>query len=206
MSEIKGIFKEARNCKRCYGDVPIHVPRPDPKNGFENVKIIFINERPGRIGTGESGYISFENNDPSAHHFHECFESLKISRTEIFISNACICHPTYEGYIDRAPSQKEIKNCHFWLERQLKAVNPKLIVTLGNIPLKSLKLFFKNSKQLKNFTLKNNVGVAITDTKPWIYPLYHTSLRARLTRNTEQQKKDWLKIVGILKEIESKRL
>ena len=57
---------------------------------------------------------------------------------------------------------------------------------------------FKNSQKLKSFTLKNDVGKVITDTKPWIYPLYHTSLRARLTRNTEQQKEDWLKIKTIL--------
>lgn len=184
----------------------IYVPHPDPKNGSTNVKIMFINERPGRIGTGESGYVSFDNDDPSANHFRECFEQLSISRKEIFITNACICHPKSEGYTDTVPSTREIKNCHFWLEKQIKAANPKLIATIGNIPLKSLRLFFKNSQQLKDFTLKNDVGEVITDTKPWVYPLYHTSLRARLTRNTEQQKKDWLKIVDILKEIESKRL
>ncbi len=202
MALVNEMFEEAQNCKRCYGDTPIYVPRPDPKNGFEDVKVMFINERPGRIGTGESGYISFENNDPTANHFRECFESLRISRKEIFISNACICHPVYDGYTDAVPSTREIKNCHFWLEKQIKAVNPKLIVTLGNIPLKSLKLFFKDSKQLKDFVLRNDIGTVITDTKPWIYPLYHTSLRARLTRNTEQQKEDWLKINNFLTDLE----
>ena len=197
---INKIFDKAQTCKRCYGEIPIYVPYPDPKNGKENTKIMFINERPGRIGTGESGYVSFDNDDPSAKHFKECFELLSLSRKNIFITNACICHPKQERYTDAVPNIEEIKNCHYWLEKQIKAVNPKLIVTIGNIPLKSLKLYFRGSEQLKEFTLKKDIGKVIKDTNPWIYPLYHTSLRARQTRNTEQQKDDWFKIKGILKE------
>ena len=33
------------------------------------------------------------------------------------------------------------------------------------------------------------------------YPLYHTSKRARITRNTEQQKIDWLRIKEILNKL-----
>jgi len=70
---------------------------------------------------------------------------------------------------------------------------------MGNSPLKALKKYYKNSTQLKNFKLKNDIGCVITDNEPWIYPLYHTALRARRTRKAEQQKKDWLKIKEILR-------
>ena len=80
MQEIKSIFEEAYDCKKCYGDIPIYVPLPDPENGLTKVKIMFINERTGRVGTGESGYIAFDNDDASANHFRECFEQLGISR------------------------------------------------------------------------------------------------------------------------------
>jgi uracil-DNA glycosylase family 4 len=199
--EIIDLFNEARQCKRCYGERPIFVPCPDPKNGFKNVKIMFINERPGRIGTGESGYVSFDNNDPTARQFKKNFQLLGISRKNIFITNACICHPKNDKYVDTSPTTEQLKNCHYWLKEQIGLVNPEIIVTIGNIALKSLKLLFSDSKQLKHFILKRDVGKVIKDTQPWIYPLYHTSRRARLARNAEQQEKDWLKIKDILKKL-----
>lgn len=196
--DIDELFVEARDCKLCYKGLPIWVPLPDPKNGKTNVKVIFINERPGRIGTGKSGYVSFDNDDPSARHFKGCFLQLGLTRKEIFITNACICHPQYESYKDKAPSAAELKNCHVWLRKQIAVTNPKLVVTIGAVALKSMKLLFPGSNQLVKYNLKTNIGEVITDTKPWIYPLYHTSLRARLTRSTEKQQKDWLKIKEIL--------
>lgn len=95
----------------------------------------------------------------------------------------------------------EISNCHFWLDKQIQALKPKLIVSLGNVALKSLKLYFKDSVSLKKFSLKENVGDTIKDTTPWIYPLYHTSKRAQMTRSVEEQKRDWLKIKDILLEL-----
>lgn len=108
--DIDTLFIEAHKCKLCYGDAPIHVPFPDPKNGKKTVLIMFIKERPGRIGTGKSGFVSFDNNDPSAHHFKDCFFHLKISREKVFITNACICHPETNDYKDTPPKVKEIKN------------------------------------------------------------------------------------------------
>lgn len=197
--KVDKIFQKAQKCKLCYGNVPIYVPLPDPNNGKTNVKIMFVNERPGRIGTGKSGFVSFDNKDPSASHFRDCFLQLGLSRKEIFITNVCLCHPKFAGYIDKTPSIREIKNCHFWLKKQIEAVKPKLLVTIGSIPLKSLRLLFSKSDQLKRFKLKYNIGESIKETKPWIYPLYHTSLKARLTRNTKKQRRDWLKIKEALK-------
>jgi len=195
------LFKEAKNCKLCYGDTPIYVPLPDPKNGKNNLDIMFVNERPGRIGTGDSGFVSINNNDPSAKHFKECFLESGLNLKKFYSTNTCLCYPKFEGYRDNHPSTKEIKNCHFWLKKQIEIVKPKLIITMGNIALKSMRLLFSESQQLKKFKLKENIGGVITDTKPWIYPLYHTSLRARLTRNAEQQKKDWMKIKKIIEKI-----
>ncbi|MEW6535054.1 MAG: uracil-DNA glycosylase family protein [Candidatus Auribacterota bacterium] len=192
------LFADAQKCNRCFGEAEIHVPLPDPKNGKSNALIMFINERPGRVGTGKSGYISFENDDPSANHFRYCFEQLKISREKIFITNACLCYPEINDYNDTTPKIREIRHCHHWLRKQIRIASPKLIVTVGGTALRSMKLLFPNSQQLKAYRLKDNIGSVINDTTPWIYPLYHTSMRARLHRNAELQKQDWLKINTIL--------
>lgn len=200
--EIVKLFKKVKKCRKCYPH-ELCVPLPDPKNGYKNVKVMFINERPGRIGAGGSNYISFDNNDPSAKWFKYCFSLTNLSRKEIFTTNACLCYPKKEGYNDTTPKTQIIKNCQDWLELQIEIMKPKLIVTLGNSALKAIKLRFKdqNSKELKRFKLKNNIGTVVKTTNPWIYPIYHTSLRARITRKNNQQKKDWEKIRTILKEL-----
>lgn len=201
MTNIQKMFDEAQDCHKCYGKNPIYVPYPDPNNAQESAQIMFVNERPGRIGPGGSGYVSFDNNDPSAEFFKECFNQLNLDRKQIFITNACLCHPVFPEYKDKAPTKREIVNCHEWLARQLSIMQPKLIVTIGSIALKSLTLFFPSSERLKHYQLKKDIGKVIRDTMPWVYPLYHTSWRGRTHRNAEKQKLDWLKIPSILEEI-----
>ena len=201
MAKIQKLFDKAQDCQKCYGENPIYVPYPDPNNAKEIAQIMFVNERPGRIGTGGSGHVSFDNSDPSAEFFKECFTQLNLDRNQIFITNACLCHPVFPEYKDKAPTKREIVNCHEWLGRQFSILQPKLIITLGSIALKSLALFFSFSEQLKHYRLKKDIGIVITDTTPWVYPLYHTSRRGRIHRNAEKQKFDWLKIPSILEKI-----
>jgi len=199
--KIIAIFKEAKICKKCYGTTPLCVPLPDERNGGIGASILFINERPGRRGAGKSGRISFDNEDPTARFFKKLFLSVGISRKDIFITNAVLCYPLIEWYTDTVPQRKQIKNCLFFLERQIKIINPKLIVTLGVTALQAVKYLFSDSMQLKSFKLRNNIGEVITDVTPFIYPLYHTSLRARATRLGQKQRGDWQKIPVILKDI-----
>jgi len=197
--QVIAIFREARICKKCYGTTPLCVPLPDEKNGGIGASILFINERPGRRGAGKSGRISFDNEGPTASFFKKLFLSIGISGKDIFITNAVLCYPSIEWYSDTPPQRKQIRNCLFFLERQIKIINPKLIVTLGVTALQAVKYLFPDSMQLKSFKLRNNIGEVITDVTPFIYPLYHTSLRARATRPEQKQRGDWQKIPEITK-------
>jgi len=197
--EIFKIFKKAKSCRKCYGNTSLHIPLPDQKNGGLEVKIIFLLERPGRIGTGKSDCISFENEDPTAKFFKELFSEININRKNIFITNAVLCYPISKNYRDTPASCKEIKNCLYFLEKQIKIIKPKLIITLGTKSLQAIKYLYPNRTALKRFKLKENIGEAIVDELPFIYPLYHTSLRARITRSNSQQREDWSKISNIIK-------
>jgi len=179
----------------------VHIPKPDIKNGIpgKNILLMFINERPGRIGPGQTDSISFENPDPTAHRFRRLFGAFGISRKRIFITNACIYYPTHEKYRDKPPDKKEINFSKDILIDQIKRVKPKIIVTLGNTALYTLKKIYPRSLQLKNYQLKNNIGKLISDNKPIIYPLYHTSNRAERTRPEKKQRKDWGKLKTFIK-------
>ncbi len=181
----------------------INIPKPDPENGTpgKNIILMFINERPGRVGPGQTGIVSFDNPDPSAQRFKRLFETLSIDRKRIFITNACIYYPLDKNYRDKSPTNEEIDFSKNILKKQIERVRPKIIVPLGNTASRTLKKVFPKSS-IKNFRLKVNVGNMISDTTPYIiYPLYHTSSRASLTRKEEDQKKDWVKLKDVVKEI-----
>ncbi len=65
-----------------------------------------------------------------------------LNREEIFVSNAVKIRPTEVGptgrYRNRAPNQEELSLFIPWLLREIEAVRPKALATLGNVPLKAL--------------------------------------------------------------------
>jgi uracil-DNA glycosylase family 4 len=199
--KILAIFSEAKSCTRCYGDTPLHVPLPDERNGGIGATVLFLVERPGRVGTGKSGRVSFENKDPTAEFFRELFFSIGVDRRNIFITNVVLCHPITPEYKDAPVSTKELRNCLYFLEKQIKTIDPVLIVTLGTKALQAMKYLYSHRATLRGFHLKENIGDVITGELPFIYPLYHTSLRARLTRPANKQRQDWSKIPEILKRL-----
>jgi len=196
---IEDFFERYRaECEACNGAKPIYIPQPDPANGFQGSAVMFINERPGRIGPGKSNRISFENDDPTANWFKELFGTTGLDRRDIFITNACIYYPQDPAYRDAPLSTQEIARCARTLQQQIRFIQPRLIVPLGNTALATLRHVFPESQQLRRFVLRRNIGEVVADTPTPIYPLYHTSRRAQVTRNREMQKKDWSRIAGIL--------
>jgi DNA polymerase len=55
-------------------------------------------------------------------------EEADLSREKVFITNIVKCRPPN----NREPSTEEIKTCSPYLDRQIRIIKPKIIVTLGN--------------------------------------------------------------------------
>jgi len=196
--ELERVFRDARECRLCWGDAPRNVPLPDPQNGLVGVDVLFVCERPGRVGTLRSGYVSFDNDDASARFFKELLGVTRIRRERIFITNAVLCHPLTDGYRDAPPRPAELRNCVAFLERQVAATNPRLIVALGGVALRSLQTLFRDCAELQAFTLGRAVGAVVHWQGRAIYPLYHHSMRGRMARPARLQRQDWQEIPCIL--------
>ncbi len=56
-------------------------------------------------------------------------ESVGIPRPSVYITNVVKCRPPG----NREPNEEEIRACEPYLEWQIRAIRPKIIVTLGNV-------------------------------------------------------------------------
>ncbi|MCZ6728279.1 MAG: uracil-DNA glycosylase [SAR324 cluster bacterium] len=99
--------------------------------GHERSAIMFIGEGPGaeedqqglpfvgRAGALLTGMI----------------QALGLTRDDVYITNVVKCRPPG----NRNPQPEEIAACRPILQQQIELLDPKLIVTLGNVPLKVLR-------------------------------------------------------------------
>jgi len=113
-------------CKKCAiggQDVDGHL-----SNVWSNMsmkaQIMVIGQNPG--------YVEVERGKPfvgpSGEFFDKAIEEvLGIDRTHFYITNTCHCYTAK----NRKPSNVEIENCCEFLDAEIEAVNPKIIVTLG---------------------------------------------------------------------------
>ena len=72
----------------------------------------------------------------------EFLQLAHLSREEIFVSNVVKIRPTEQGHTgrlrNRAPNKEELSLFTPWLLKEIEAVRPNALVTLGNVPLKAL--------------------------------------------------------------------
>lgn len=91
-------------------------------------------------------------------------EVLGMTRSDFYISNTCRC-VTPEN---RKPTMSEIDNCRSFLDREIKIVNPKLIISLGGPALEQLTGIHGIMKHHGNKIFSPRYGV-------FVFPLLHPS-------------------------------
>jgi uracil-DNA glycosylase family 4 len=115
------VAKEVSVCKKCalYHSRKKAVPGEGPANA----EIMFIGEGPGfheneqgRPFVGAAGQF-----------LDELLGQAGLKRSEVWIGNVVKCRPPG----NRDPLPEELAACDAYLERQIAAINPKIIITLG---------------------------------------------------------------------------
>jgi DNA polymerase len=78
---------------------------------------------------------------PAGKLLDKCLQEAKIDRRKVYVTNT-VKHFKWEPRgklrIHKKPSMKEIHACRPWLEAELEAVRPELIVCLGAVAAQSL--------------------------------------------------------------------
>ena len=123
--ELKQIAKEVSACTLCR----LHSSRKKavPGEGPSNADILFIGEGPG-FHENEEGrpFVG------AAGRFLEALlASIELRREQVFICNVVKCRPPG----NRDPMPDEIESCRPYLDRQIAAIRPAVIVTLGRFSM-----------------------------------------------------------------------
>jgi len=131
--ELKTVADQVMVCTDC----KLHASRKlaVPGEGPANAELMFIGEGPGfheneqgRPFVGAAG--SF---------LEELLASIGMKRDQVYITNIVKCRPPG----NRDPLTQEIEACSGYLDRQIRTINPKVVVTLGRF---SMARFIPNAR------------------------------------------------------------
>lgn len=172
-------------CTKC----PLHKSRKKavPGEGSPKAEILFIGEGPGqnednlgRPFVGEAGKF-----------LDELLATINIKREDVFITNVVKCRPPN----NRDPLDEEVRICTTaYLYAQIKAIKPKLIVTLGR---HSMHLFFPQIRSISSVH-----GKAYKKAGQVYMLMYHPAVSLYQASLKQTLKEDFKKIVEIIKQIE----
>jgi uracil-DNA glycosylase family 4 len=130
---LQQIAKEVNVCTKCQ----LHYSRKKgvPGEGPASSEIMFIGEGPG-FHENEQGrpFVG-----AAGRFLEELLAGIGMKREDVFIGNVVKCRPPG----NRDPQAEELAACDLYLDRQIAAINPKVIVTLGRF---SMAKFIPNGK------------------------------------------------------------
>lgn len=175
---LENIRAELGDCKRC--NLCKH--RTNIVFGVGNckTKLVFVGEGPGR----DEDIQGFPFVGAAGKMLTNIIEKvLNIKREEIYIANIIKCRPPK----NRTPEPDEIAICYPFLEKQLEAINPEIIVALGNVAAQTL---LGNKRGITS--IRGEFQYYKGDTV--IMPTYHP---AYLLRNPEKKRDTWMDILKV---------
>ncbi len=119
------IAKEVAVCTKC--ELCKGRTKAVPGEGSANAMVMFIGEAPGYHEDQQGRpFIG-----PSGQLLDRMFKALKMTRQDVYIGNVVKCRPPG----NRDPKPEEIEACKPYLDRQIAAINPRVIVTLGRFSM-----------------------------------------------------------------------
>jgi DNA polymerase len=173
------IASEVSACAKC----ALHKTRTKavPGEGPENAEIMCIGEGPGfnedqqgRPFVGQAGKF-----------LGELLGLAGLKREEVWIGNVVKCRPPN----NRDPMPEELLACHAYLERQIAALNPKIIITLGRF---SMGKFFPSARISAVHGQMRKVG------DRFVIPMFHPAAALHNPTYLPLIKQDFAKLPELL--------
>jgi DNA polymerase len=178
---LEAIRQEIGDCTRC----KLHRGRKTIVFGEGNAKaaVLFVGEGPGfeedqqgRPFVGAAGQLLTDIIE----------KGMRLRREDVYICNIVKCRPPG----NRNPEPDEVEACIGFVKQQIRAIGPKVIVTLGNVPTQNL----LNTKQ--GITKMRGVWQEYEGIP--VMPTFHPSY---LLRSPGEKKWVWVDIQNVLRKL-----
>lgn len=174
MSVLSEIASEIRVCTLC--ELSQSRTNAVPGTGPEDAEVFFIGEGPGWHEDQQG--VPFVG--ASGKFLTELIERAGLSRDTVFITNVVKCRPPG----NRDPLPDEMEACAPYLNGQIEAIDPLVVVTLGRF---SMSRYFPNERISRIHGQPKKIG------RRTVVPMYHPaaalhqgSLRGAIVEDFEQ--------------------
>ncbi|MFH2105100.1 MAG: uracil-DNA glycosylase [Parcubacteria group bacterium] len=187
MASLNKIADEINKCTKC----PLHENRTNavPGEGDPQADLLFIGEGPGK----KEDELGRPFVGPAGKLLEELLGTIDLTRKDVFIANVVKCRPPS----NRDPLPEEVEACWPYLQQQVNAIDPKLIILLGR---HSLDRFLPN---MKISTARGNpMRREVENLGRYVfYPIYHPAAALHNPNNRQPLMEDFQRIPTVLKEV-----
>ncbi len=135
MTSLAQLRDQAAGCRNC----PLweHATQTVFGEGSAHARLMMVGEQPGdREDIEGKPFVG-----PAGKLLDRALEEAGIDRTDVYVTNA-VKHFKWEARgkrrIHQKPNTSEVRACHPWLEAEIAAVEPQLVVALGATAAQSL--------------------------------------------------------------------
>lgn len=185
-ARLEDIASRVRVCTRC--ELCRGRTLAVPGAGNPRAEIMFIGEAPGWNEDREG--LPFVG--AAGKFLNEMLASINLTRDEVFVTNVVKCRPPG----NRDPLPDEIAACRSYLEEQIAAIDPPVIVTLGRF---SMAKWFPNERISRIHGQPREFGDRV------VVPMYHPAAALHQASLRATIEADMQKLPRIIAEAREKR-
>ncbi len=188
---LKQLREDARACHDC--PLWANATQTVFGAGDPHARVMLVGEQPG----DEEDKKGLPFVGPAGRLLDRALDAAGVDREHVYITNA-VKHFKWQlrgkRRLHKTPAQREIDACHQWLEREIQAVKPRVIVAMGATAARSV-----ISREFKVSTMRGQF--VESPLAPYVFATFHPSALLRLKDEAEKEAA-FAQLVGDFKLIE----
>ena len=190
--ELARLEAEIALCDRCYGHEP-RLPARFERPGLPP-RVLIIGERPPRAVLSAQGRIGPSCRDGGTRFLTTMLREAGIPVEETVCGAAALCRPASRALEKVVPPSVWSRECASFVAQLVRLTEPRLLVPLGHRALRALKIAFPQEDSIRQLRFPAMIGRTVQVGSVLVHPLYHTTVRARVTRPEREQRRDWRRV------------
>ena len=174
---LKKLREDARACQDC--PLWANATQTVFGAGDPHARVMLVGEQPGEDEDKKG--LPFVG--PAGRLLDRALEAAGVDREHLYVTNA-VKHFKWQlrgkRRLHKTPAQREIDACHQWLEREIEAVKPPVIVALGATAARSV-----IGRDFKVSLMRGQL--VESPLAPYVFATFHPSALLRLKDEAEKE-------------------